>query len=84
MLETNDDGEDWTCLADRLDASSSHGSARMAAEIAIDKVASFDGERLGRLVVNYDKLNEERNVSLSLGLDYRLFLRMSVDQATEV
>ena len=79
-LVFNNDEEDWAGLAIRLSASGSHNSARMAVEIVIDHIGSLDGKDLGEILVAYDRANEERSVGLSLGIDYRLFPRMKVEQ----
>ncbi len=71
---------EWKNLANDLCELGTHDSIQIAVEVAINHVKLFNGEKLARIVVAYDRANEKQSVSLSLGLDYRLFPRMNSQQ----
>lgn len=80
VLNTNNGSESWTQLANLLIAKNTHASARLAVNIAVDHIDSFEGEDVARIVILYDRINEEQPRSVSLGIGFRLFDKMSLTQ----
>lgn len=79
-LETNNPNENWHSLVGRLIGTGSHSSLRMAIEIIIDHTSVFNGEEIAQVVLAYDQANEKRSVGMLLGIDYRLWQRMTAHQ----
>ncbi|WP_298963326.1 hypothetical protein [uncultured Roseibium sp.] len=75
--------EDWVRLGQNLIRDGDHSSARIAVEVASDYCTHFTGEQIAEITNNYDALNEQRSVNISIGIAYRLLPIMSLEQKVE-
>ncbi|MBO6674112.1 MAG: hypothetical protein JJ908_05850 [Rhizobiales bacterium] len=79
-LEESGEPEDWVALSSSLSSNDTLDSARLAVEIIIRHPDDFSGDKVAEVVLNNDRLNAREDGRTILGIDFRLWPVLRVDQ----